>query len=199
LAAPHGFGLRGSDRVELESVSFASQVHGVRALRAPADPREEADALYTFEPGHGVAIRTADCVPLLFATPDGRGVAAVHAGWRGTAAGIAALACDAFCRAADVAPADLVVAIGPHIGPCCYEVDAPVRAAFDDDGVFESGRPGHWSLDLGAANHAQLETAGVPRARIHRVGGCTHCHPDEYPSHRRDGTGDRMVHWIRRT
>jgi copper oxidase (laccase) domain-containing protein len=125
-------------------------------------------------------------------------VAAVHAGWRGSAADVAGTAVRALRDALGADRERLVAVIGPHIGPCCYEVDAPVRRAISDDGVFGPGRDGrHWNLDLGALNRSQLERAGLSPAAIHWAGGCTACQPEQYPSHRRDGTDVRMIHWVR--
>ena len=139
---------------------------------------------------------TADCVPLLIAHPERRFVAAVHAGWRGSADGIAGQVVAELARRTSLAPGDLAVAVGPHIGPCCYEVDDPVRERIDDPGVFTAaGRPGHYMLDLYELNRRQLERAGA--LRVERVGGCTACDPAGWPSHRRDASGARMLHWVR--
>ncbi len=197
LGIEHGFGLRGSDAVEVADLWRARQVHGTRLVERPGSATAEADALFTLRSGVAVGVQTADCVPLLLADEGGGGVAAVHAGWRGTAAGMARLAVGALCRKLDVAPGSWLVAIGPHIGPCCYEVDEPVREAVGDGPHLLAGRPGHYQLDLFELNRAQLLDAGVPAERIGRVGGCTMCEPEWYASFRRDGSGERMVHWIR--
>jgi YfiH family protein len=190
IGVEHGFDLRDDD----EALWRARQVHGTTLAERPG-PGDEADALFTRRPGHAVAVATADCVPLLLACP--AGVAAVHAGWRGTAAGIAGLAVERLCGELGAGPADWRVAIGPHIGPCCYEVDEPVRAAVGEGPHLAAGRPGHWQLDLFELNRAQLLAAGVLASRIERVGGCTLCAPERHPSHRRDQSGERMLHWIR--
>jgi YfiH family protein len=197
LGIEHGFGLRGSDAVPVTDLWRARQVHGTRLVERPGPASEEADALFTRRPGLAVGVQTADCVPLLLAHEGGGGVAALHAGWRGTAAGMARLAVGGLCRELDVAPGSWLVVIGPHIGPCCYEVDEPVREAVGDGVHLREGRPGHYQLDLFELNRAQLLAAGVPAKRIGRVGGCTMCDPERYPSFRRDGTAARMVHWIR--
>jgi len=197
LGIEHGFGEIDSDRAQVASLSLARQVHGTALVEAPVLEEVEADALYTAEPGAAVGVRTADCVPLLIADGGLRGVAAVHAGWRGSAARMAETAVAGLCSALHVMPDALVVAIGPHIGPCCYEVDEPVRQAVRDDRVLAPGRPGHYQLDLFELNRRQLVRSGVSGDRIQRVGECTHCHPDRYASYRRDGSGRRMLHWIR--
>jgi hypothetical protein len=174
-------------------------VHGARALHVPPLlPGAEADVLVATAAGVAVAVYTADCVPVLLAERRGRGVAAIHAGWRGSAARVAAVGVEAAAHAIGCAPRDLVAVIGPHIGPCCYEIDAPVRAAIDDPDVFRpAARSGHWQLDLGLLNRRELVRAGVPPEQISAVGGCTACDPARYASHRRDGTARRMLHYVR--
>ncbi len=174
----------------------ASQVHGttVHQVAPDADPEAlrhlEADALVTTTPGRAVGVRTADCVPLLFAGPGGAVVAAAHAGWRGTIGGIARETVTWLQRACGVAPATLRVAIGPCIRTGCYEVDPELGARFVGalgDGVTwtpeGAERP---RLDLVEANLRVLEAAGVGRDQVDIVGGCTHCDPARYFSHRRD-------------
>ncbi|HTO09073.1 MAG TPA: polyphenol oxidase family protein [Myxococcota bacterium] len=197
LGVEHGFGMRGSAEAAPSGLALAKQVHGVTLVRAPFTGRPEADAVWSAEPGAAVGVVTADCVPILLACRDGRAVCAVHAGWRGTAARIAALAVRAFARATGAPARELVAAIGPHIGPCCYEVDAPVLAAIPERSVFRAARPGHAMLDLFAANRAQLVGAGVPARAIERVGGCTACDSLRYVSYRRDKQSGRLVHWAR--
>jgi YfiH family protein len=130
-------------------------------------------------------------------------VAAVHAGWRGTAAGVARAAVECL-GAQDVPPSALVAAIGPSIGPCCYQVDAKVRDAMianhpNAPTWFAADGLGHWRLDLWRANHDQLEASGVPAAAISCAGLCTVDDADDWYSFRREGAGaGRMVAAIRR-
>ncbi|MFQ5697357.1 MAG: peptidoglycan editing factor PgeF [Myxococcota bacterium] len=196
LGVDHGFGTRGSDARAPAGLSLARQVHGTTLVRVPVRAIPEADALCVSQPGLAVGVRTADCVPLLLADRRGRGVAAVHAGWRGTAAGIARLTVRRLARELGVPPQDWQVAIGPHVGPCCYEVDAPVRDAIESVTAFGRGRDAdHWQLDLERALVEQLEEAGI--RGFESVGECTCCHPLTYPSHRRDPGGGRMLHYVR--
>jgi len=199
LGVEHGFGTRASFDATPHDVVFAQQVHGTTLLRIPAEPGErDADALWTDQPGRAVGVYTADCVPILIAHESGRFVCAVHAGWRGSASRIAALSVRALVATTGCRPSELRAAIGPHIGPCCYEVDAPVLAAIPERSVFRAaGRPDHAQLDLFALNRLQLVGAGVPARAIERVGGCTACDAERYASYRREHGSARMLHFVR--
>jgi hypothetical protein len=174
------------------------QVHGARVVRAPWDGTPEADAALSRDAGFLVGIETADCLPLFVVDARRRVLVAAHAGWRGTAAGIAARSVEALV-AEGSRPEDLAAALGPCIGPCCYEVGEDVRAAFGDaaDGLFRPGPAGRSHFDLRAANARQLASAGVrPEATAH-LDECTRCRPDLYHSYRRDGRGaGRMINFV---
>jgi YfiH family protein len=183
-------------------IHWAKQVHGVAAhtVRNPAAPGEavfvgECDALVTDRPGVALAIQTADCVPILLAGPEV--VGAAHAGWRGSARGMATVVV-ASLRAFGVEPSTLRAWLGPSIGPCCYEVGGEVAAQFAGDFV-RRGCGGAFMLDLKAVNAAQLEAAGVPRASIRIHPACTKCGGEAYASYRRDGPkAGRMITLIAR-
>ncbi len=188
-------------RLERETgLAFARvrQVHGARALVAagPTAPVEEADAVVSARAGVAACVSIADCVPVLLADPASGAVAAVHAGWRGTVGRAADAGVHALAREAGTRPEGLVAAVGPSIGPCCYEVSPDValrfRAAFGDAVVIE-GPP--LRLDLWAANVAVLRAAGVAAERIEVLGRCTACERDLFFSHRRDAgrTGRQMA------
>jgi purine-nucleoside/S-methyl-5'-thioadenosine phosphorylase / adenosine deaminase len=120
-----------------------------------------------------------------------------HVGWRGTASGGAAATVAALADAGG-RPERMRVAIGPAIGPCCYEVDEPVVARLRDayarqwERWLRPGRPGHWMLDLWRANEDCLEAEGVPRASIENARLCTACRPELFYSYRRGERG-RLV------
>lgn len=180
-----------------------AQVHGnaVAVAREGSLPagRPEADAIVSNAKDAAVAVRAADCVPLLAADRHTGAVAAIHAGWRGTAARAAVAAVDALARSFGSRPADLVVAIGPCIGACCYEVgpelvDAFAAAGHERDLIdrwFLSPPPPRGSrerqplrLDLAGANRDQLVLAGVPEHQVHVAGLCTAEHLDILTSYR---------------
>jgi YfiH family protein len=195
----HGFGLRTSPA--RPGVRRAKQVHGAVVVSADeAGDLGEADACVATRPGVSVGIVTADCVPVLVAAGD-RAVGAVHAGWRGLASGVIPRALEEIRR---VAPgASLVAAIGPAIGPCCYEVDAPVidamRERFGEAAgpALGSGRAGHAQLDLTLLAREALRRGGVPEVSIGAVEACTHCDSERFHSFRRDGAGaGRLLSWI---
>jgi YfiH family protein len=176
------------------------QVHGTRVVTADPDAeRPEADGLATAARGTVVGIVTADCVPVLLVAPRRRVVAAVHAGWRGAAGGIVATALAHLRERFDVEPSDVEAALGPAIGPCCYEVGADVRDAFERTSrgiTSRAWRPRErgFSLDLRHAVELLLADAGVRSTT--RLGPCTRCSP-AYCSYRRDGAGTgRQVSFI---
>lgn len=192
--------------VEPERLHRGRQVHG-RGVHvagdAPADGFPDADAVIATAPESGCAVQVADCVPILMAGRSGgrefggseSPVAAVHAGWRGTAAGIAGEAVSALLRLG-VEPSTIVAAIGPSIRACCYQVDARVRDVFASEAgwrlaepSFAPDGPGHWRLDVAAINRRMLEAAGVPAAQIFDSGLCTACDLARFYSYRVEGAG----------
>jgi YfiH family protein len=206
-----------SRAIGAETLALARQVHGrtvvvVRAGEAIAD-RPEADAFVSDATTVGVAVRVADCVPVLIADRKVGVVAAVHAGWRGTAVRVAVAAVDALSREFGSQPADLIAAIGPSIGACCYEVGSELVDAFAAAGHqrylidrwFLAPPPPRGShdraklrLDVAGANRDQLVLAGVPEEQIHLSGLCTAMHLDVFTSYRaeKDKAG-RLVAAIR--
>jgi len=167
------------------------QVHGTRVVRvaAPDQTVGEADAMITAQSGIGLAVLTADCVPLLACAPARGAVMAVHAGWRGSLAGAAPAALDLARRELDIAPSEWRFAMGPAIGGCCYEVETEIGQQFVDrwgampDAWHAAGD--HGQLDLRRANRAILIASGVDAAAIAEVGPCTSCASDQFFSHRR--------------
>jgi YfiH family protein len=188
----HGFGTRHADVPSLfPNLGTLKQIHSSACVVAEGrcGVLGEGDALLEDTPGHVVAVKTADCIPILLVDQRHRAVAAVHAGWRGTAARIAARAIDAMRENFGTDPRDLHAAIGPGIGPCCYEVGPEVAAHF--------GLEGRTHIDLPAANRKQLLEGGVPSGQIETAELCTMCHPEEFDSFRRDGeAAGRMYSFV---
>lgn len=177
---------------ELDRLVCVRQVHGAVVLAADeVEPNSEADALWCGrmrpDPRMVVGVLTADCVPILLCDRAASVVAAVHSGWKGTVANIAARTVETLV-AAGVSAADLLAAIGPCIEVAAFEVGEEVAQQFDPRFV-DRGRGPKPHVDLVACVRAQLEHAGIPSNQIERVGGCTHANPDLYFSYRRDGAG----------
>jgi polyphenol oxidase len=174
------------------------QVHGTALHLSPWEGHPDGDAGVAEAPGLLVGVETADCLPVLLVDPVRRAAAAVHAGWRGTAAGVVLRGVEALV-AGGSRVADIVAGLGPGIGACCYEVGEELREAFGPQGeaFFRPGPRGRAHLDVRGANATQLERAGVSPGRIHHIAHCTFCDADRYHSFRRDGTGSgRMVNYV---
>jgi polyphenol oxidase len=179
---------------------------------APGEPCK-GDASITNHPGLLLAMQTADCVPILLVDPKKRAIAAIHAGWRGTLARIVTKTIGLMQMHYATRPSDLLAAIGPSIGPCCYEVGTEVATQFlsqfhDAPDYFDEFRtgdepnpiqwlnmmpPGHQPppkgvlLDLRKANRSQLLAAGLRPQNIHTSDLCTACRPDLLFSYRKEG------------
>ena len=217
-----------ADAMHVDTTHLARlhQVHGaavVVAIAGRPGALPPADIHLTRETDLALAVQTADCLPILIVDARTRAVAAAHAGWRGLAARVPEVVVGALAQQYGSRPADLVVAIGPSIGACCYEVgldvrDAIARAGFDDRelascffahpqptarnpsmlSLSRTRRADHWFFDGLLIACRQLERAGVPQDRIYTSGLCTASHPDLFCSYRRDGSpAGRMAAAIR--
>jgi YfiH family protein len=200
----HGFGTRAS--VAPQDTQRPLQVHGCAvatlSARGGVDP-SEADAIVSDLPGRAVGVITADCVPILACCEDGSAVAAIHAGWRGLAEGVVAAGIEAL-RAASPPQARVCAVVGPCIGVCCYEVDAPVLDALGrrfGDLVVAAVRPsreGHAYLDLAALVREDLLRSGLADEHCASLpNACTRCDAERFHSYRRDGPrAGRLVHHV---
>lgn len=189
----HGFGTR--TRNPAAQVTLR-QVHSAIVANAQnlKDREREGDALVTDEVNRSIGVRTADCVPILLLDSEHRAVAAVHAGWRGSAAGIIAHAVQQLMEDFGARAADIHAAIGPCIRSCCYEVGSDVAEQFQS--LFPEWRPIERKrrLDLTEANRRQLVATGVPADHIYDCERCTACEPDVFFSYRRQPEiTDRMI------
>lgn len=182
------FGLPGAPQ-------WLHQVHGTEVVRVEAvDASTEptADAAVTERAGIALAILTADCLPVVFASEDGQVIAAAHAGWRGLVDGVL----ENTVAAMRTAPESVLAWLGPAAGPQSYEIGHEVHAAFVDRHAraahaFVPTRPGHWRVDLYALARLRLAEAGV--MRVHGGGFCTIADPQRFYSHRRDAVTGRMA------
>jgi YfiH family protein len=200
------------------------QVHGTGvAVAGESSGAPDADIIVSGDPDRAVAIRVADCVPLLLVDRRTGAVAAAHAGWRGLALRVPETAVAALAREYGSRRSDLVAAIGPAIGACCYEVRADVRESFSTSGYAEanlvrwfhrapvadpgnpplggltSARDGRWFFDTETAAREQLVAAGLSSEQIFAAHLCTASHPEVFCSYRRDGKGaGRLAAAIRR-
>lgn len=181
---------------EVARLATVRQVHGSSVALAVAhgqgvrlDGPSEADALVAAR-GAWVGVRTADCVPLLLHDPRNGVSAAVHAGWRGTVADVAGRAIETMTRVYGTRPSELRAAVGPSIGPCCFEVGDEVAARFSDApfgrGLVERQPSGRAHVRLDEANVRLLLRRGISPQAIDRVAPCTVCDPERFFSHRRD-------------
>jgi YfiH family protein len=186
----HGFGTR-LDMIDQDTMASLDQIHSARILRADRSGRAgSADALLTNTPDLAISIRTADCLPILLADPRHRALAAVHAGWRGSAEQIVCRTIDEMRSEFDTSPQEIVAAIGPGIGKCCYEVGEEVGRKF---GLDSAGK-----IDLAAINREQLMNSGVRTSQIDTLDACTMCDTERWWSYRRDReAAGRMISWIR--
>ncbi len=195
----------------------ARQVHSCRSVEVDEDLAlsakaalpgstfvQDADGLMTRQAGLLLGIQTADCVPVLVADPVERAVAAFHAGWRGTVEAIVESGIGRMQAEFGSDPANLIAAIGPAIGPCCYTVGDEVVDRFSArfryaSALFTASETGENSpkLNLAEANRRQLLTAGLKESSIAVVGGCTSCQPQLFFSHRASGgRAGRMMNVI---
>jgi YfiH family protein len=191
---------RDTQRGELpENLRYLNQVHGAVVVPADAVRNAEqpldADAVTGQQPGEVCAVRTADCLPVLFCSTDGTRVAAAHAGWRGLAAGVL----EHTVAALDVAPGSLLAWIGPAISQPNFEVGDEVREAFlacDAQAVtcFEQNARGRWQADLYALARRRLARAGVEA--VSGGGWCTFAEPRHFYSYRRSQDTGRMVSFV---
>ena len=221
----HGFGMRsqGGEKptrkdwlgkaVQQEEESFPlvslRQVHGDRVVifdgniqRVEEVWREEGDSLITRSPGFALGVFTADCLPIFLYDPQREAIGLVHAGWRGTSRGVTAKAVEKMEAAFLCRSADIRAAMGPCIGPCCYEVDRPVQEAFVEagfpwDSISHPRKEGKWSLDLHLANYLLLKDAGVREENIKILKLCTSCNGEILYSYRKgDKTQGRQLNFI---
>lgn len=188
--------------VQPENVVISAQTHTVNVYNVTAADRgrgitgpkgyTDVDGMITDEPDVVLCTQYADCVPLFFVDPRRRVVATSHAGWRGTAGGMAQVTVERMVSDYGCCREDILAGIGPSIGHCCFEVDTPVYEAFTkvpvfDDGCFTAHAGDKFHIDLWEVNRRFLLAAGVKAENITVTDLCTRCHPDTLWSHRATG------------
>ncbi len=194
-----------SDRFPLAAVQ---QVHGDHVVvlaeggRRPEELwAEEGDALITQVPEIALGIFTADCLPILLFDPVQRVIGAIHAGWRGTAKRISRNVIKEMEKQFGSRSENIQVALGPCIGPCCYEIDEPVKEAFSRnhfpwESIAHPRRYGKWLFDLAKANTNLLEGEGVKWENIQHLNFCTLCERHRFFSYRAEGNRGRQLNFI---
>jgi len=187
----------------------ARQVHGDAVVVFKGNPPapeqiwgKQGDALVTGVSGYALGVFTADCLPIILFDPVEGVVGIVHTGWRGTARAICQKALKVMSETYDSICENILAAMGPCIGPCCYEVDGPVKEVYAEAGLpwellsYPRGKK-RWSLDLPRANTYLLKVAGVREENILRLELCTSCHRDIFYSYRAEGkTCGRQLNFI---
>lgn len=190
--------------VRLRQVHGAA-VHCAGSVNDDRTPAPEADIAMSASADRVLTVQVADCAPILLTDAEGRVAAAAHAGWRGTEANVAGVAAGAMSSRWDLPADTLRAAVGPCIGPCCYEVGGELPESFRARGWREADcerwfqrRDGRLFLDLWQAISDQLARAGLPPSQIALSRLCTACHPDWFYSYRREGAGaGRLAGFIR--
>ena len=189
-------------RVNAEDVVVSAQTHTANVKIVTAEDRgrgitrekeyNDLDGLITNDPNVVLCTQYADCVPLFFVDPVKRVVATSHAGWRGTASGIAAVTVDKMVEAFGCRREDILAGIGPSIGYCCFEVDRPVYEAFCQvpvfgEGGFTADPNDKFHVNLQEINRRWMLKSGLLAENITVTDLCTKCHPDVFWSHRVTG------------
>ena len=194
-----GTTLRDGDNELPARPRFLNQVHGAAVARwqdvQSGQPAPAADAIVSDQPGSLCVVRTADCLPVLLCARDGSEIAAVHAGWRGLAAGVI----EAAVEALQTPSAELLAWFGPAISQPAFEVGSEVREAFcavsaEAAAGFEQNDRGRWQADLYLLGRQRLAAAGVEA--VFGGGLCTHADPERFYSYRRDGSTGRMLSFV---
>lgn len=189
------------------SIQWLNQVHGieVKAIESSHSSTEpvQADALYTRRTGIALAVMTADCLPVCFSTVDGSEIAIAHAGWKGLAAGVVESTLQQFSQPLE----NIIVWLGPAIGPCHFEVGSEVKAAFfenshnDDHSSMSAAftpsvNAGYWMADLYSLARKRLKIAGV--CAVYGGGYCTICQNEQFFSYRKEAKTGRFASVIYR-
>jgi hypothetical protein len=212
LFLTHGFGTGKWKRSDFKrkpewqdfKLVFLDQIHSdvIQLIDEVPQKKLSGDAMITGLPFLLLIIKTADCLPVLVVDEPRKVIAAVHCGWKGTSRRIVQKIIQMMKNHYGSDPSSLLAAMGPCIGPECYEVGDDVLQSFKDEGLSTEffrnhpHRKGKYLFDLRGTNLAQMTSAGIKERNIFSIGICTHCH-DSFPSYRRDGNkAGRMMSFI---
>ena len=191
--------------INSKELFFVKQVHGDRIFvlddsQKSSDQveREEADALVTHLVEKPIAVLTADCVPVILYDPEKQVAGVIHAGRKGTQMRVVSKTISMLSKTYGCRPRDVVMALGPAIGGCCYEVEdacvVPFRENYPGwEGFVTANSQNRFMLDLLKANEMDGVQAGISKENIHRSGECTSCNNDRWFSYRKEGTTGRTV------
>ncbi len=195
LSAAQQVYLKQQTGLDVPQVFWRKQIHGDDILVAAGHARtvkgcSDADAYVTNEKNLPIAIRTADCVPVLIFDPIHQAIGVVHAGWKGTQQQITAKSIKVMQAKFNSRPADLKVVLGPSMRPCCYEVGAEFKEYFPQD-IIERG--GKLYADVVHNNVRQLIDAGIMKTNIEDSGICTYCNKNYFSFRREGASAGRMI------
>jgi YfiH family protein len=193
-----------ADQVHGSTIQKVENRHKGKGAKTEKDTVQKTDGLYTKERNLFLAMFYADCVPLFFFAPEHGMIGLAHAGWRGTVKNIAGKMIGTWGTRENIKPEQIHAAIGPSIGPCCYEVDHRVISEVDsilnegDAKPYRQTDEEHFRLDLRRLNFRLLEKAGVPADHIEQTSYCTSCNNDLFFSHRKEnGKTGRFMGFMR--
>lgn len=197
-------------KIDPERIFIANQVHGDQVLVLEGDPRERSfvyhhldyDAIITKERGIAIGVLTADCLPILLLDPNKEVIGVIHSGWRGTCLNICGNVIYKLKKEFEINPKDILVGVGPCIGPCCYEVDIKVIRSIKNSSTqwkdfIKPLKTNRYSLNLVGLNVQQLIDAGIEKENVHYANVCTACHSKLFFSHRAgEGKTGRQLSFI---
>jgi YfiH family protein len=185
---------------DLKRLVLLNQIHQdkILCIREPLDTLPsllEYDALITDTPNTFLGILTADCLPIFFIDREKKVIATIHAGRQGTALHLTSKVLKKMKEEFSCKSRDLIIALGPSIRPCCYEVDEKVFIPEWEPFSTSKGK-GRWMVDLARINISQLEKEGINKGQIFRINLCTSCHSDLFFSYRKEGQTGRQLSFI---
>lgn len=192
--------LAGVLAIDVSDIIIVKQIHSALVSLHPEKMIPESDALVTATPGACVAVRTADCVPILVVDPVAGACAAIHAGWRGLVGGVIENTLGLMKKSFGSGPENMMAAIGPALCQNCFEIGPEVsqefKKRFGKHAALRAGREDKSHADLKAQCAHVLKGQGIPPGNIDNMNYCTRCHPDLFYSYRRGDKEGRQVAFV---